>query len=126
MEHEMTKSQMSLDEMVQRLKDDGIIVSKEKEFTNMIERGRALTHIHRNRLYKQRYHSFSACVLKNFGCTSQQAHNLIMASSVYDRLKDKFKFLPTNMNGLLDIYKESKKSGATYEEVWARHVGDRP
>lgn len=106
-------------ELMNSLEKRGIIIRKERQFDATMERGRALNHIHKNKLYKGKYHSFNSCVEHEFDITSQQARNLMAASETYDILRRKFNVLPDNAKKLLQVYSFSKKNGQTVEEVWA-------
>lgn len=105
--------------LMDSLEKKGIVMTRERQFNATMERGRALNYIHKNKLYKGKYHSFNSCVEHEFDITSQQARNLMAASETYDILREKFNILPDNAKKLLQVYSSSKKSGSTVENVWA-------
>lgn len=115
---ENEKRAMELSSLMDDLERSGIVIRKERQFSATMERGRALSRIHREKLYKGKYHSFKSCVEKEFGFTGQQARNLMAASETYDILRRTFSILPDNSKKLLQVYTVSKKSKTPVESVW--------
>lgn len=109
---------ITLQEIMNDLEKRGIVISQAKRFNASIERGHALNKIHKNKLYKQKYHSFNSCVETEFGCTAQQARNLMIASDVYDNLKNHFENLPHNSKELIEVYNASRRRNISMHEAW--------
>ena len=116
MSNEETRNKF--DNLINDLKKEGIIKSKEDLFRETMEKGRAINRIHKDRLYKGKFHSFESCVEHVFGFTSQQARNLMVASETYDMLRNKFTVLPDNAKKLLQISAAAKREGVSVEETW--------
>ena len=116
---EIEKKNGEFSRLMSSLEQRGIVVTRERQFDIAMEKGRALNRIHRDKLYKEKYHSFNSCVEREFGFTSQQARNLMAASETYDELRRNFSVLPGNAKMLLRIHMASRKSGRPVDTVWA-------